>query len=123
MRNRAKCKLCNSIIESFLENDFVTCKCGEISINGGAHQFHCEARNWENFLRIDDQGNEIIVKVKECIMEGEKTLSTEDLFQELELMISYHEKIPQVAMMSSVNYYDFYSALIVIQNILKRLQK
>jgi hypothetical protein len=68
MRNRAKCKLCNKIIESFTLNDFVHCECGQIGISGGAYRLDCFAQNWENFLRIDDQDNEIEVK----IMNGKK---------------------------------------------------
>ena len=35
MRNRAKCKLCSSVIESYHRYDEVSCKCGEINISGG----------------------------------------------------------------------------------------
>lgn len=34
-RNRAKCKKCGDIIESKYRHDFVTCKCGAISVDGG----------------------------------------------------------------------------------------
>ena len=65
MRNRAKCKLCNEIIESTMRNDYVSCKCGEIAVDGGQEYSHCAAKNWPNFLRIDDSGNEIEIKVVE----------------------------------------------------------
>ena len=51
MRNRAKCKLCDDIIESVHHHDYITCKCGEISVDGGDHYCRCSARNWENFIR------------------------------------------------------------------------
>ena len=35
IRNRAKCKKCKQIIESKFTHDFVTCKCGAISLDGG----------------------------------------------------------------------------------------
>ena len=63
MRNRAKCKLCQSTIESFHPTDLVLCKCGEISVDAG-EGLKCAAKSWENFLRVDDEGNEIIVKVE-----------------------------------------------------------
>ena len=33
--NKAKCKKCKDIIESTYRHDFVTCKCGAISVDGG----------------------------------------------------------------------------------------
>lgn len=65
MRNRAKCKLCKDILESFHEFDHVTCSCDEISISGGTIKFECAAKDWKNFLRIDDTDKEFEVTVKE----------------------------------------------------------
>ena len=33
--NRARCKACGDVIESKSRHDFVTCKCGSISLDGG----------------------------------------------------------------------------------------
>ena len=33
--NRIQCKKCNDIIESKTTHDFVTCKCGAVSVDGG----------------------------------------------------------------------------------------
>lgn len=65
MRNRAKCKLCGDILESFHRNDYVKCSCDEISIDGGQSMFRCGAKNWSNFLRVDDNGKEIEVTIKD----------------------------------------------------------
>ena len=35
MRNRAKCLKCGDIIESTDRHDFVTCSCGNLSVDGG----------------------------------------------------------------------------------------
>ena len=35
IRNRVRCKKCGDIIESKYRHDFVTCKCGAISVDGG----------------------------------------------------------------------------------------
>ena len=64
MKNRAKCKLCNDVLESFHRHDFVRCKCDEISIDGGTDLFKCGAKNWCNFIRLDDNDNEFPVKVE-----------------------------------------------------------
>lgn len=63
---RAKCKLCNDIIESKHRHDYVTCSCGEISVDGGQDYFRARFNNPENFLCVDDEGNEIIPKHKEA---------------------------------------------------------
>jgi len=36
--NKAKCLLCGDIIESKSVHDFVTCKCGKLSVDGG-HEY------------------------------------------------------------------------------------
>ena len=35
IKNSALCKLCNTEIESKYRHDFVTCNCGNISVDGG----------------------------------------------------------------------------------------
>lgn len=35
IRNRIRCKRCGDIIESKSRHDFVTCKCGTCSVDGG----------------------------------------------------------------------------------------
>jgi len=39
MRNIAKCLLCGDIIESKYTHDYVTCKCGNLSVDGGQDYF------------------------------------------------------------------------------------
>ena len=40
MRNRIQCLLCKDIIESKHRHDFVTCSCGNVSVDGG--QDYCK---------------------------------------------------------------------------------
>ncbi len=120
MRNRAKCKLCETIIESFHTTDLVPCKCGEIFVDGG-NGLKCGANDWNNFLRVDDLGNEIIVKVgdvKPLYIESEKP-SKEDLIKMLDEMVKNIEALPQEAMLTSVNHYDFCSLMILLSSIMK----
>lgn len=35
IRNMAQCKVCQDIIESKSEHDYVTCSCGAIAVDGG----------------------------------------------------------------------------------------
>ena len=125
MRNRAKCKLCASIIESFHTYDYVACKCGEISISGGNDKLECSAKNWANFLRIDESGHEIIVKVKdssETVGTGasdQPIMSRADKIDMLETMVKNIENLPKTAMSQSINHYDMYSFMLLIVSILK----
>src|ERR1700679_436667 len=115
MRNRAKCKLCNSIIESFHKYDLVECKCGEISIDGGLELLNCAAKHWENFLRIDENGKEIPIKVEDAtdkneeIPEPKAVLTRDEQIEMLDGMIKNIENLPQQAMSLPINHYDFYS--------------
>jgi len=65
MRNRAKCNLCGDILESLHSTDYVKCSCDAIAIDGGPDNYLCFAKDWDNFLRVDDLGHEIKVKVKD----------------------------------------------------------
>ncbi len=132
MKNRAKCKLCSSIIESFHSTDWVECKCGEIIVGGG-DAMNCAAKDWGNFLRIDDEGNEIVPK----ILTGGKSPSDKtnnqdqantsddtinenhipnrkELLDMLSEMIKNIENLPQHVMSNPITHYDFCSLLILI---------
>ena len=123
MKNRAKCKLCGSIIESFHNTDFVICKCGEIAVHGG-DALKCIANDWSNFLRIDDAGNEIIVTVKDNVKpidNGSNRLTKKELLLELEFMIKNIEELPQNAMTMPITHYDLVSALLLISALFRSL--
>jgi hypothetical protein len=127
MRNRAKCKLCNSIIESFHRTDYVTCNCGEICLDGGPELLKCFANDYLNFLRVDDEGNEIIVtflkdgekeQSKESEVKEEKSVTSrptkKELISMLDEMIKSYENLPPNAMYSNPTHFDIYSALLLV---------
>lgn len=124
MRNRAKCKLCNSIIESFHRHDYVTCQCGEISVDGGLDYFRCRAGDWSNFLRVDDEGNEIVPVIKDKeelvpINEEAKKPNRDELIDMLEEMMKGYERLPEHAMLSPVTHADLVSVLLLLLSILR----
>ena len=125
MRNRAKCKLCQDVLESFHRHDLVTCKCGEISIDGGMDYLNCSARDWKNFLRVDDNGNEIIPKIVDEPNEKPETaeipqkMTRKEQIDMLETMVKNIENLPKQAMDSPINHYDFYSYMLIMVSILK----
>lgn len=130
MKNRAKCKLCGDIIESFHVNDFVSCRCGEISVDAG-NALKCWAKNFNNFLRVDDDGNEIVVTVTPSIYKIadmdkpedesfiDKKASKKELLDMLQEMINNIEKLPTHVMTSPITHYDHCASLILLLAILR----
>lgn len=125
MKNRAKCKKCNSIIESFHSTDYVMCSCGEISVYEG-EALKCAAKDYSNFVRVDENGNEIIVKVidrnsqtnTDTIAEAPKPTRA-DMLDMLDEMIRNIEKMPSHAMQQPINHYDYLSLMLLLSSILR----
>ena len=121
MMNRAKCKLCLSVIQSFHSTDYVTCKCGEIYVDGG-DALKCGAVSWNNFLRVDENGNEIIVKVQQDDNNEVKSFdapSKEELTSTIEHLIKNIEDLPDHAKYTTLNQYDMYSLLLIMKSMIK----
>lgn len=123
MRNRAKCALCNDIIESAHDTDYVPCKCNEIAVDGGPNGLRCYAKDFKNFLRIDEKDNPISVKLNS---ENNKALefpshkpSKKDLVKMLDGMIEGIESLPSYAMSAPITHYDFLAALQLMSAILR----
>ncbi len=125
MRNRAKCRLCNEIIESFHRGDYVSCKCDEIAVSGGNEKLEVFAKNWANFMRVDDEGNEIIIAVEEKKDEANKdlpvapTLTKDDYIKMLEEFCQNIDDLPQDAKFSSVTHVDLVSVLRILVDIFR----
>lgn len=62
--NKVRCGICNDIIESNRRHEFVTCKCGHVSVDGGsAYRRRC----WNgepNWFEISSDGTEVHVSKK-----------------------------------------------------------
>jgi hypothetical protein len=105
MRNRAKCKLCNEIIESVALTDMQFCSCGEIGVEGGTTLYRTYAKNFSNFLRVHDDGKEVEVTVKKK-EEPMSPLSKEEKLKELESFIERLESLNSDALSASATNYD-----------------
>jgi hypothetical protein len=132
MRNRAKCKVCGDILESFHEHDWVSCKCAEISICGGNIRLECAAKDWKNFLRVDDLDHIIVPKVvqkdAEKLQQDDNAITLQsdrpDFKEKLDMlksMVNHFEELPKHVMESPINHYDFYSMALVIISLLEQL--
>lgn len=123
MRNRAKCKLCNDIIESKERFDYVACSCGEISLVGGEESFGCGAKNWDNFLRVDDDGNEFKPQVieKGDVIEAAKEAVADEpptIRGHVEALVKTLNELPPGAMTTPITHYDFHSILLIVLRII-----
>lgn len=61
IRNSAKCLRCGDEVESKHRHDFVTCKCGAISVDGGKEYLKRSAEDVTLLLdtsEVDDEGND-----------------------------------------------------------------
>lgn len=58
IRNSAMCNKCLDVITSHNVYDFVQCKCGEISIDGGKSYFRRGAKDWKNFVDLSETDEE-----------------------------------------------------------------
>ncbi len=129
MRNRAKCKLCNDIIESTHKHDYVSCSCREIAIDGGTDNFRCFANSWSNFLRIADDGSEIEIKLSEEkenpkteneVNEAQnKAITKQELMHHLKDHITYFDGLPSHIKQSFLTNQDMDSVLRLIYAILE----
>lgn len=130
MRNRAKCKLCEEVIESLHPNDLIQCTCGEIAIEGGEETYRAMAKDWSNFLRIDDEDNEIEVTITEGTNQQqiEKTSpineemappTKKEIYQALVDLKKSYEQLPEQAMSLPISHYDMLCLLMVLTELLK----
>lgn len=60
-RNMAQCLLCNEIIESKSLHDFVTCSCGNLSVDGG-HDYIERSFLTENYIELSEFEESINMK-------------------------------------------------------------
>jgi hypothetical protein len=82
----------------------------------------CAAKDFSNFSRVDDEGNEISVQVL-----GDKSLENQpgeppnrtELLEMLEGLIHGYDNLPQHALLKPVSHADMQSALMIIYAILR----
>jgi hypothetical protein len=130
VKNRAKCKLCSSIIESFHPTDHVICKCGEIELNGGDAMF-AKANNFANFIRVDDLGNEVLVKYKgpsdqqkddDTPQDAPKEFTYKELVDEFERLIHADEEIISQGNHHNASMFDLWRYMIHLLKIFKGIR-
>lgn len=58
--NKIRCKKCEDIIESRSVHDFVTCKCGAVSVDGG-HEYLRRCGNLDDFEDLSEYEEDLTV--------------------------------------------------------------
>lgn len=92
-------------------------------------KFECSAKSFTNFLRVDDEDNEIVVKtidkdskepehLEPSPQKDAPLLSRKEKLDMLRAMIKNIENLPTGAMMQPINHYDHCSALVLLLSIL-----
>ena len=127
MRNRAKCRLCKSELESVALMDYMECTCGEIGISGGVDKLNCFAKDFTNFIRLDDEGKEVEVKVINnskdveevpVTEEVKKDITREDKIKLVDAMLDYYERLPQHVLLAAPTQYDLKAIYTLIRDCL-----
>lgn len=58
IKNQAMCKICGDIVESKTTHDFVTCSCGNLSVDGGHNYIRRSAKQPDMWLDMSIEGEE-----------------------------------------------------------------
>lgn len=115
--NRAKCKLCQTVIESLDYVKYTACECGEIYVAGG-DKLYCGANNWDNFLRLDDSDTEIAPTIApEADQSTQGRPTRQDLLKMLSELINTYENGSEALLQSQVTHYDLWSSLLLVQQL------
>ena len=124
MLNRAKCKLCNKIIELKEIDGLESCECGEIAFEYRNKGHIAICKRLENLVAIDDEGNEILVEtIDETNVEISQIAIPEknkkEMLKVLDGWIENIEKLPPEAMSTYISHYDLLSALMILSSVFK----
>lgn len=131
--NRAKCALCNDIVQSCFSYDEAVCICGEVHVKGGELQgFKASSGNWANILVVDDVGNRICTDKDDGNGDNEEGarsempsqavlgVTKEELIDAFADNLASIEKLPNHVLDSFVTTRDFLNCMLIIVNILRR---
>lgn len=114
---KSKCKLCDEIVEKKM-NEIVSCRCGEISLDGVTKTVKCKTSR-ENYVEVDGDGFEII---SEMSVDKRKT-RLEELLSMLDEMERDISRLPSDGMLQPINHYDMSSLILLLSTILKNMKR
>lgn len=116
-RNRAKCKKCQEIIEVLENKGYVECSCGEIGIGA---DLYAAARNWKNFLRLEEndqeKGVEYQDKSEKQNEDNPEPFTKEEMLYELKKTAEIYANVPPNV---PITHHDISVLLLLLLSILK----
>lgn len=142
-RHRAKCRLCSGFLEA-KAGDYLTCACGEISLDATSSLTKYIAREWDNLIRIDEEGNEIKFSIQDRAARFEERSQDQDDISSAKQdpegdnpylanpyymvchetthdaiirLIETVEGLPPIAMNTAITHYDYLSLLYLLRSI------
>ncbi len=95
-----------------MEQEIVTCRCGELTLNGIERIVICQ-KSVQNYCEVDDHDNEINT------LTVSTTPNKQELLKMLEVMVKNIDDLPPIALNQPINHYDFSSALVLLLAILR----
>jgi hypothetical protein len=137
VRNVAKCKVCEDIIESKHLHDYVVCKCGEIAIVGGEDHWYAFGKNATSLIRIDEETNYLggdIQPRSVCNQNAEvhcnsnakqgkdneeRGFSREELIDILDALAKSIERLPTGARLAPITHADHHDLITLISSIFR----
>jgi hypothetical protein len=111
-----KCKLCDSEMLQ-KEGDVITCKCGEVTLDGINKRIICQKRA-SNYIEVDDEGHKIVSDVD---IDVKTKPDRQELLDMLSNMINSIDKLPPQAMGTYVTHYDLFSALMIVSELFRSI--
>jgi thymidylate synthase len=87
----------------------------------GGDSMKCYAKDWNNFVRVDDEGNEIIPKIIDKIEQEERKEkpTKSEIINMIDEMRAKIESLPPHVMTTPINHYDYYSLLVLMSAALR----
>lgn len=73
--NKIRCKKCGEVIESKSRHDFVTCKCGSCSVDGGLNYIRRCANSLDDYEELSEFENVLTELIKRFCKENEEKYS------------------------------------------------
>lgn len=119
MRNKAKCKICQCIIQTISEEEWVACECGNLAMIGGEKGPRMRFNELSEIVMIDDSDNEVIPKMKKDTEEARPKPTKKELLKILDEMNQRIEEMPPQAAVMAITHYDFSSLLILLASIFR----
>lgn len=114
--------------------DIQNCNCLEIYVEGG-DAMKCGAKDWSNFIRVNDNGDEIIPKIINKIDTSSLHVESDEIALEhnptpeekheklcsiLKGVIDSYDNLPQHAKLAPITNYDLQAALLIIYEIVRK---